>query len=60
MVNISNITVKMVYGLKDEINDEIYINSATNNKDKFLKNVFITKFDKNFDLIENIFQKKLI
>ena len=45
--------------IKDEIDDEIYIINATaNNKEKFLKNVFINKFDKNFNLIEVISSKK--
>ena len=46
--------------IKDEIDNEIYIiNASSENKDKFLKNVFITKFDKNFDIIENISSKKV-
>ena len=45
--------------IKDEIDDEIYIiNASANNKDKFLKNIFINKFDKNFNLIEVISSKK--
>ena len=45
--------------IKDEIDDEIYIISASSdNKDKLLKNVFITKFDKNFNIIESISTKK--
>jgi len=45
--------------IKDEIDNEIYIISASsNNKDKLLKNVFITKFDKNFNIIESISSKK--
>ena len=45
--------------IKDEIDDEIYIINATaNNKEKFLKNVFITKFDKNFDIVESISSRK--
>jgi len=45
--------------IKDEMDDEIYIISASSdNKDKLLKNVFITKFDKNFNIIENISSKK--
>ncbi len=45
--------------IKDEIDDEIYIINATaNNKEKFLKNVFINKFDKNFNLIEVISSDK--
>tara|TARA_B100000424_G_scaffold254227_1_gene232094 strand:- start:206 stop:1291 length:1086 start_codon:yes stop_codon:yes gene_type:complete len=46
--------------IKDEIDDKIYIiNASSENKDKFLKNVFITKFDKNFDIIESISSKKV-
>jgi len=45
--------------IKDEIDDEIYIiNASANNKEKFLKNIFINKFDKNFNLIEVISSKK--
>ena len=45
--------------IKDEIDNEIYIINATaDNKEKFLKNVFINKFDKNFNLIEVISSKK--
>lgn len=45
--------------IKDEIDDEIYIiNASSDNKDKLLKNVFITKFDKNFNIIESISSKK--
>ncbi len=45
--------------IKDEIDDEIYIINATaNNKEKFLENVFINKFDKNFNLIEVISSDK--
>ncbi len=46
--------------IKDEIDNEIYIISASSdNKDKFLKNVFITKFDNNFNIIESISSKKV-
>ena len=46
--------------IKDEIDDEIYIiNASSENKDKFLKNVFITKFDKNFDIIESISSRRV-
>ena len=46
--------------IKDEIDDEIYIiNASSNNKDKFLKNIFINKFDKNFNLIESISSQKV-
>ncbi len=45
--------------IKDEIDDKIYIiNAVPSNKEKFLKNVFINKFDKNFNLIEVISSKK--
>ena len=46
--------------IKDEIDDEIYIISASsNNKDKYLKNVFLTKFDRNFNILESISSKKV-
>ncbi|WP_440923987.1 LptF/LptG family permease [Candidatus Pelagibacter sp.] len=46
--------------IKDEIDDEIYIiNASYNNKDKFLKNIFINKFDKNFNLIESISSQRV-
>tara|TARA_Y100000591_G_scaffold301427_1_gene295658 strand:+ start:1847 stop:2929 length:1083 start_codon:yes stop_codon:yes gene_type:complete len=46
--------------IKDEIDNEIYIiNASSNNKDKYLKNVFITKFDKNFNIVESISSKKV-
>ena len=46
--------------IKDEIDDEIYIiNASYNNKDKFLKNIFINKFDKNFNFIESISSQKV-
>ena len=46
--------------IKDEIDDEIYIiNASSNNKDKFLKNIFINKFDKDFNFIESISSKKV-
>tara|TARA_B100001057_G_scaffold448401_1_gene488690 strand:- start:5846 stop:6775 length:930 start_codon:yes stop_codon:yes gene_type:complete len=45
--------------IKDEIDDNIYIiNASSDNKDRFLKNVFITKFDKNFNIIQSISSKK--
>ena len=45
--------------IKDEIDNEIYIiNASANKKEKFLKNIFINKFDKNFNLIEVISSKK--
>ena len=46
--------------IKDEIDDNIYIISASSdNKEKLLKNVFITKFDRNFNIIESITSKKV-
>ena len=46
--------------IKDEINNEIFIiNSSTKLKNEFLNDVFISKFDKNFNLVENIFSKKV-
>ena len=45
--------------IKDEIKDEIYIINGAEKKDPFLEDVFISKFDKNFDLIENIFTRKI-
>ena len=46
--------------IKDEIDDEIYIiNASSDNKDRFLKNIFINKFDKNFNLIESISSQKV-
>ncbi len=45
--------------IKDEIDDEIYIiNASANNKEKFLKDVFINKFNKNFNLVEVISSNK--
>ena len=45
--------------IKDEIDNEVYIiNASYDNKDKFLENVFINKFDKDFNLIESISSKK--
>ncbi len=45
--------------IKDEIKNEIYIINGSAKKDPFLKDVFISKFDNNFNLIENIFVKKI-
>ncbi len=45
--------------IKDEIKENIYIISGTTTKDEFLENVFISKFDKNFNLIENISSTKV-
>tara|TARA_B100000282_G_C31730833_1_gene490857 strand:- start:664 stop:1743 length:1080 start_codon:yes stop_codon:yes gene_type:complete len=45
--------------IKDEINSEIYIINGDLGKTNFLENVFISKFDSNFELIENISSKKV-
>ena len=45
--------------IKDEIDEEIYIINGSLGKTNFLDNVFISKFDKNFELIENISSKKV-
>ncbi len=45
--------------IKDEIKDEIFIINGATKKDPFLKDVFISKFDNNFNLIENIFAQKI-
>ena len=45
--------------IKDEIRNEIYIINGAEKKDPFLEDVFISKFDNNFDLIENIFSKEV-
>ena len=45
--------------IKDEIKDNIYIINGASKKNHYLQDVFISKFDKNFDLIENIFTKKI-
>ena len=45
--------------IKDELNNEIYIINGATKKDPFLEDVFISKFNSNFDLIENIFAKKV-
>ncbi len=45
--------------VKDEINNKIYIINGAEKNDPFLKDVFISKFNKNFDLIENIFADKI-
>ena len=45
--------------IKDEINDDINIINANKVDDKFLLNVSITKFNKNFDIIEIIESKKI-
>ncbi len=46
--------------IKDEINNEIFIiNSSSKKNNEFLNDVFISKFDSEFNLIENIFSKKV-
>ena len=45
--------------IKDEINNEIFIINGVSKKDPFLEDVFISKFNNNFDLIENIFAKNV-
>lgn len=45
--------------IKDEINNETYIINGNLGKSKYLENVFISKFDTNFELIENISSKKV-
>ena len=45
--------------IKDEIKDEIYIINGASKEDPFLKEVFISKFDNNFNLIENIYSKNI-
>ena len=45
--------------IKDEIDNETYIINGNLGKSKYLENVFISKFDTNFELIENISSKKV-
>ena len=45
--------------IKDEIDEEIYIINGSLGKSNFLENVFISKFDENFELIENIKSKRV-
>tara|TARA_Y100000389_G_scaffold111607_1_gene108677 strand:+ start:579 stop:1658 length:1080 start_codon:yes stop_codon:yes gene_type:complete len=45
--------------IKDEIGENIYIINGEVQRDEFLENVFISKFDKDFNLINNIFSKKV-
>ena len=45
--------------IKDEFENEIYIVNGVTKKDHFLEDVFISRFDKSFDLIENIFAKNV-
>ena len=45
--------------IKDEIDGHIYIINGNLEKNDFIENIFISKFDENFKLIENIFSKKV-
>ena len=45
--------------IKDEIKNVTYIINGAEKKDPYLKDVFISKFDDNFNLIENIFANKI-
>ena len=45
--------------IKDEIKNEIYIINGATKKDPFLEDVFISKFNSDFDLIENIFAENV-
>ena len=45
--------------IKDEIHNKIYIINGAEKNDPFLEDVFISKFNKNFNLIENIFADKI-
>ena len=45
--------------IKDEIDNKIYIINGAEKNDPFLEDVFISKFNKNFNLIENIFADKI-
>ena len=45
--------------IKDEIKNDIYIINGITKKDPFLEDVFISKFNNNFDLIENIYSQKV-
>ena len=45
--------------IKDEFSNEIYIINGATKKDPFLEDVFISKFNADFDLIENIFAKNI-
>ena len=45
--------------IKDEIENKIYIINGAEKNDPFLEDVFISKFNKNFNLIENIFADKI-
>ncbi len=45
--------------IKDEINNETYIINGNLGKTNYLENVFISKFDSNLELIENISSEKV-
>ena len=45
--------------IKDEIDNETYIINGNLGKTNYLENVFISMFDENFELIENISSKKV-
>ena len=45
--------------IKDEFNNEIFIINGASKKDPFLEDVFISKFNSDFDLIENIFAENV-
>ena len=45
--------------IKDEIDNETFIINGNLGKTNYLENVFISKFDENFELIENISSKKV-
>ena len=45
--------------IKDEIDKETYIINGNLGKTNYLENVFISKFDENFELIENISSNKV-
>ena len=45
--------------IKDEIDNKIYIINGAEKNDPFLEDVFISKFNNNFNLIENIFADKI-
>ena len=45
--------------IKDEINNEIFIINGQSKEENFLNDVFLSKFDSDFNLIENIFAKKI-
>lgn len=45
--------------IKDEFDNEIYIINGASKNDPFLEDVLISKFNNDFELIENIFSKKV-